>query len=233
MKTLLRNKSVCLLSALIILIMGSFGLPAGASAPEENAAADTSTVENEDGGSIPIERWLLLGPVFSPFPAFHQEDETDNDGAFLLSYKDIKIEDLDPEEGRIEGMLEEGRNRWVAIEGESTGASIPAAEKIPQIAYLAAYIEVPRWMKVKVEARGTDPFEIYIDGKSVVSSKKGTGKGTPCEFQKGDIKLEKGKHLLIAKTVYLPADSLLGWCLDARIAGGGELEENPLVTLDP
>jgi dipeptidyl aminopeptidase/acylaminoacyl peptidase/thiol-disulfide isomerase/thioredoxin len=103
---------------------------------------------------------------------------------------------------------------------------------MPGVAYLAAYVEVPRWMKVGVEARSTNPFALTIDGSSV-TSQKGTSKMDDDAWQKGDAKLEKGKHLLVVKTVYVPADTLADWRLEVKLSPGEDFDDEPIVSTDP
>ena len=215
-----------------VVVVAVFVIGAAVSgfAEEEKAGKAGESAKNK----IHVDEWLLLGPFDSPFPAFNDEDDDSKMGAGdLLSYEQIAVRDLEPVEGVAVTLLDGGQVAWKTVTtGDTTGAQLPLADKLPAVAYLVTYIDVPHWMKIDLAARATHPFEVFIDGESVMKRKK-DGKMDADSEKKGDSKLEIGKHLLVVKTVYVPADSLVDWHFDLQVSAGKDFEADPVVSLDP
>jgi len=233
--------------AAVLLCAGAVD-PGGAdlafSAEEEDAhfngqAEGETTSKGKDDGEEPakpevrVDEWLVLGPVRTPLPAFSDEGEEETGPAELLEYEHVCLEDLRPIRGESVDLIGGGDAVWSEAFAGTSGVSIAADTSTAAIAYLAAYIDVPRWMKVNVEARCTNPFELTIGMGSVVSQKEGAEIDDDDAWRKGDAKLEKGKHLMVVKTVYVPADTLVDWILDVKLSPGEDFSCSPSVSTDP
>jgi dipeptidyl aminopeptidase/acylaminoacyl peptidase len=183
---------------------------------------------------IHVGEWLVLGPIDAPLPAFNEEDQAKEVGpGDLLAYEHLDREDLWPVAGDAVRLIGGGEVEWRKASAPDTlGVLIPAQAGPARLAYLAAYVNVPRWMKVGVEARATQPFEVFVDGKSVLEGKEG-GKMDTGSAKSGEAKLEMGKHLVIVKTVFVPGDSPAQWRVDVDVSARGDFEVDPRVTLDP
>ena len=103
---------------------------------EEPSSGSPNT---DDSKPVPIDSWLLLGPVPSPLPAFHEENEKAKDTAFLLSFERVPPESLRPVNGGHETLDAAVETAWKIIKGDTGGVSIPAGTGETQEAYLAAY----------------------------------------------------------------------------------------------
>jgi dipeptidyl aminopeptidase/acylaminoacyl peptidase len=189
--------------------------------------------ENAPAGKIHVEKWLLLGPVPSPFPVFSDEGANKLNPEDLLSYEHVSTLNLQPVRGGEVASIGGGRTEWREVKADTSGVSIPASESIPAVAYLAAYIEVPRWTKIDLEASSNGLFELWMDGGSIVTQKKAGKTSEPGEKKTGIAKLQKGKHLLLVKAVYVPGDSLKDWLLDVRITPEKDSHIAPVLSLDP
>ncbi len=188
--------------------------------------------EASSGSKVSIEKWMVLGPLTVPFPAFNEEGETKIGATELLEYEHIPIRDLDPESGRSVQSLG-GLAGWTVVASDSDGVGLRTPETHSGIAYLAAYIDAPRWMKADVEVRSTRPAALFLDGASLVeqkSSQKPTG-GKPTAT--ATAKLGQGKHLLIVKTVSVPEDTLGEWKIGVRLAPAKGFDAAPVVSLEP
>lgn len=206
---------------------------------------------------IHVDKWLTLGPLPSPLPAYDVDDDSKKGAGDLLSYEHISMKNITPVEGDKISVLGGDYAAWRLTPADTGGAIIPADTTMPWIAYLATYIEVSRWMKVDLEARGTRPFELAIDGSSVLTQKASAKMdGDP---KKGDAKLEKGKHLILVKTVFMSpepkdekdsekakgadgsgedaeddsAEDALDWRFDLKVSGAKDSDVEPLITTDP
>ena len=202
------------LSLIVLAVLVASWIPAAALRAASPAAAGE---ESENGGRIHIGEWLLLGPVPSPPPAFHAEDEKPFDAAALCAYRHSRIDTFMPAAGRLMTLLPGTPAAWRAVSADTSGVSIPGDTAPAMIAYLAAYIEIPRWTEVKFDVRGTHPFELTVDGESVVKCTGGGTDGSLGDEKTGTAKLQRGKHLIVVKTAHVPGDTLAGWRLDAGV----------------
>ncbi len=175
-----------------------------------------------------ITDWLVLSTVPVPLPAFHDESKEKFDASWLLGYDHLHMSGLIPVKGAVKGVPGSGEAAWSVSAADTGGVVLSHEGTAPGVTWLAAWVEVPRWMKVDIKASSSDPFELFIDGKSVIKSASGGG-----EEKSGDVDLEKGKHLILAKAVYVPADTARAWNFDASLAAGKDFEAAPVVSLDP
>jgi dipeptidyl aminopeptidase/acylaminoacyl peptidase len=230
MRNLLKSGLVSMIFASIILS----AVPAISqddAKPQEKPIASVKT-EKAEAAKIHIDQWLRLGPIKSQFPAFNDEENKDNDAAFLLSFKDIDISRLSPS---LETPVNtfEGSASWTIVSADTLGALIEGLADMPSTSYLAAYIELPRWMKIEVEAASTDLFELFIDGVSLVKSEKANGTGNLGDVKSGSRNLKQGKHLLIVKMVQVPGDTIADWRMDASLKATEDFKEKPVISIDP
>jgi dipeptidyl aminopeptidase/acylaminoacyl peptidase len=159
---------------------------------------------------LQVGTWLLLGPIETPLPAFAGEEPDFNASRYLLSFDFLDPDAMRPAAGAAIDVLG-GTTVWTESPADSQGMVIPGAGTLPRIAYLAAYVEMSRWAQLDLEARGSHPFEIYIDGGSILKCEG------PEETKSGKAKLQAGKHLLTVKTVFAPADTVAEWRFDLGI----------------
>ncbi|MBN2070274.1 MAG: S9 family peptidase [Candidatus Krumholzibacteriota bacterium] len=217
---------LAILSALFIPAPGAF------SATPEAAPQDSSGAEPDKTPYIQIGEWLVLGPVTTTLPAFHQEEKTDNDSKFLLSFGDMRIDAFKPVGKSVEYLPLGGSALWTPARPDTDGVHLDTAGNEPLITYLASYIETHRWTKIEMEVSGSDPFELYIDGRSAAKSlKERTGKTR--HRVSATENLKQGKHLVVVKTVYMPADSVSVWSFDARIRPGEGFDTPIKASIDP
>ena len=59
----------------------------------------------------PVEDWLLLGPISTPYPAFSDEDKKKPSAGTLLGYSHLDREGLWPQEGTTV-PLTSGSTKW-------------------------------------------------------------------------------------------------------------------------
>jgi dipeptidyl aminopeptidase/acylaminoacyl peptidase len=197
-----------------------------------------SPVCGEDKQEVPsdkiqVEKWLVLGPISSPFPVFNDEGKAKIKGGDILSFEHISQANLTPIVGTGLASLDGGTVKWQEMISDTSGVSIPADESSPRVAYLAAYIEVPRWTKLGIEASSNGFFELFVDGSSIVKQKKSGKPSKPADKKSGNAKLQQGKHLLLIKAAHVPGDSLSDWLLDVRITPEKDSSVIPTISLDP
>lgn len=180
--------------------------------------------------SVHVDRWLVLGPFPAPLPAFNAEAKDKYGVSQILSYEEIPLARMRPADGRAKTMLLSVGTLWKSVVADTNGVSLARDPKQPEIAYLAAYIEVPRWTKIGVSVRSNAAFSLTVDGADVVKSDKGAAFK---DKKSGEAKLERGKHLLLVKTVHMPADSTGDWRLDVSVSGAGASATPPALSTSP
>ncbi len=184
-------------------------------------------------GKVAVAGWLVLGPIPTPMPAFAGDGKGKSDPADLLEYEHLRIRDLKPASGAAVPSFGQDRFAWIATKSDSSGIAFPAAKLRGAVAYAAAYVEVPRWMKVEIETRSTQPVELFVDGVSLIKQKAPHELASEAAKSVATAKLIRGKHLIVAKTVYAAGDAPGDWRLAATIAPAKGFEAEPAVTLDP
>jgi dipeptidyl aminopeptidase/acylaminoacyl peptidase len=183
-----------------------------------------------DTAPVHVDRWLVLGPFPAPLPAFAAGNDSKAGAAKLLAYEEIRLSAMKPVEGAAQALLYGSKALWRNAAADSNGVSIPVGGETPAIAYLAAYVEVPRWTKLSVSARSSDAFAVVVDGAEIVKSDKPAGLAGK---KSGEAKLEPGKHLLVVKTVRAAADtSAADWRVDVSLSAG-ERAGAPACSISP
>ncbi len=165
---------------------------------------------------IVIDRWLLLGPVEQPLPAFHDEGKTPFVLADLLKFDEGLVAAVWPEKFQEVRWPMGDVSRWREVQSEEGRISIAPlpVPAVPQVAFLATYVRATRWVKARLEVSSPQLFRVFVDGKSVAVREKvdAEASGAPV---KATVKLETGKHLIVIKTVRKPGEDL-PWDIEAR-----------------
>ncbi len=197
-------------------------------APDSSGARE-APAGTADSASIRVERWLVLGPIPFVPPVFGAEGGAKPDAAALLAGEDIPLASLEPAAGGSHALLFGKTAAWRAVDCDTNGAEAGPAGAAPAVAYLAAYVEAPRWMKVKVSARGTGALRLSIDGAEILKCDPGVSGGAGS----GETALERGKHLLVVKTVRAGSDTAASWRVEASVAPSKKGDPAPVVSLSP
>ena len=172
----------------------------------------------EQKQEIPISSWLLSGTISQPLPVFN-EDKNIEGKTFtledLLKFDQANIKNLLPARGEKFGWRPDLDLQWekVTADSSNTITFLSESENIPEINYLASYINAKRWTKANLEISGAHLFQVYLDGE-LLNSK--TSSDTLKENDDQDkqsnisheIKLETGKHILLIKSLHDPKNNM-------------------------
>ena len=221
-----------ILITVIVLIFTATFASVGALA-QTTQTRDTASAAAPGKGEEPavhVDRWLVLGPITATIPAFSGEDREAFGASKLLAYEEMQLSKIKPGEGDALTYFLGRKTVWRSAAADTGGLVIVAPGKEPSIAYCAAYLEVPRWTKVRVTARANAPYMIAIDGAEVMKNDKGRDFNNK---KSGEAKLERGKHLLLVKTVCLSADSVSQWRIDVSVSPQGTNAPAPTLSLSP
>lgn len=174
----------------------------------------------ETASALPVDRWLVRGPVLDPLPAFHDADRGGFDVKARLELSVFPEGGPDPVAGPLwaEMAAEDGKVALIVPEG--TGEQAPAA------AWLATRVRVDRFRKLKIEALGPGPRRLWLDGRQLASG--GTGEGDEGGTVSAEVELIRGKHLLVVET--LATASGRGWRAGAVLRPLDELGADGIAT---
>ncbi len=187
--------------------------------------------------SIIIKEWLSLGNITIRLPVLN------NDKKFnvkdILSFNDIDIKNLSPEENQNFSWNKEQLLKWTKLTSSNDFVRFNEKNlKEPEVNYLAAYLDADRWLSGKLEIISCQLFAAYIDGNEILTKgssqnlKPDTSACTP-EKSSVDIELETGKHLLLIKSVKDPA-MVSNWEVKAEITLDTSFSKRDLnISLNP
>lgn len=171
---------------------------------------------------IIVSEWLKLGSFEVKMPAYNNQKNVKGeifDLKELLQYKFVDILSLQPIENK-QFTWKDKAYSWDKTLSAKSGFVYP--EKMTsndrhQIAFLAAYINVDRWIEAEFEITSPQLFEFYLNG-DLQNSKNSNDK--PDAEKPGNtkktIKLERGKHLLLIKTLKT-AENNAEWMVKAQV----------------
>ncbi len=151
-----------------------------------------------------LNSWLVLGPIPSPLPAFHEEEKSGFSVDELLKFKEIDISRLKPKMGAPLQLHSGSTVQWKKIDAGPNGVELESNADTPSIAYLGAYIDIGRWTLAKVTVTCPHPFMVYLDGK--FAAEKNKTENNPEGNVSGNLILETGKHLFLIKTLFDPEE---------------------------
>lgn len=174
---------------------------------------------------------LKLNRIEIPIPAFSTDDQYKE----ILEFENIDVQNLIPSAFSVPAEIEEGGLAWSKEKLDDGRFEMETAgmKKFAQVQYFANYISTDRWLKGKLNIKSSHLLKVFLDGKEI-------GKKTIVETDDNDeslllttdIKLETGKHLLVIKTVYNPANDN-DWFIEAGIDINEKLTSSISISVEP
>jgi dipeptidyl aminopeptidase/acylaminoacyl peptidase len=197
----LRNSIKFLMVNIIVL---SLAVSLAAVTHETESQAEMKTEK------ISVTQWYQLGPQVLPLPVFHDEKAKAFKMKELLKFEPLAVKEITPRENVAVQWFNAKPAQWqVSLATDSLQLALgDSTVKLPRVAYLATYLNAQRWLQVKLTVSGCQLFKIYVNGEEkganekVVSGKKFVPAKTEVT-----LKLDRGKHLLVIKTVAAPENA--------------------------
>ena len=172
--------------------------------------------------TIRIENWLAAGPLPAPLAAFSSSGDRPFGAAELLNFDPVDVRTLRPRAGGEFLWADGSKAPWRALAAGDKGAELAPSGGAFETAYLAAFIDASRWTPARVSIVSSQPFQAYLDGRSIASRSKAVKPDNATAASDGrvsaDIKLDTGQHLLVIKSLY---DRSAGaqWSTSASLEG--------------
>ena len=205
----IRNSFRPIVLTLLLLLLSAAPVPA-----KKKKAADGN--EDPSAPAVAVSEWLLLGPAPRALPAFHDAEERGLDLDGLLEAQLLPWRGTEPSPGGEVGWFGGSTLRWARRGGERLELKAPNRDR-PAVAWVASWIESPRFQKVELELHGAHRRQLWIGRESVASGRDGV---------KGTALLTRGRHRVWVKTVFDP-DSEEDWelGLDLRAVADDDGDE--------
>ncbi|MFH0735693.1 MAG: S9 family peptidase [bacterium] len=154
---------------------------------------------------ITAEKYLTLGPVKVTLPIDVNDPKEEINPEDLLKFDFFDITSLKPKD--MESLLINNiKFNWSI--SNSPVLTKPSTENIG-LAYLASYIQVNKFAKIKIKANSNYCFQLIIDGmiKSTKSKISKTDTLNNNEAVSSELELEAGKHLIIIKSLCVKGEN--------------------------
>ena len=202
----MRTKS-SILSVFVLLLTLIFSLPL--------FAAEKST-------DITVTNWLILGPMETPLPIFHEKKNFSGkkfELKNLLNFEHLDSRKLSPALDKTIPGFGERKLRWTMQTDSSLRITL-LNKKMPQKAFAAAYLTANRWLEIKLTVKNPHLQIVYFDGKEIGRRNKANASKKTSAQTKATVKVEPGKHLLLIKTLFDPNCSA-PWEISAKASVSG------------
>ena len=187
--------------------------------------------------TVPVTRWLTLGPVELHLPAFNQVPNLQGKTfgpKDLLKFSFIEFNRLRPKVGGAILWASDQTLIWQKRASADSGHAVllPESNRKRQLYYLAFYLHVKRFMRPKIEVKAPHPFQVFVDGRPVLTqsiSAVADSLNKPQMFFKTStpFELETGTHCILIKTISDPAKTYQ-WSVAARILLPEYAQENDI-----
>lgn len=169
-----------------------------------------------------ISQWLKTSSHVLDMPVFYDVKNTRGktlEMGNLLKFDHVDLSNHFPEEGKILTTSGETLLQWVPDFTDSNGyvfMSNALETEQPQVAYLATYIETDRFIKTTLEIKSPHTVRAWLNGEQIGTKETTETEENTIGRVSKDLKLERGKHLLVIKTLK-PEDAPLDWKIMANL----------------
>lgn len=184
-----------------------------------------------------ITEWLALPAQKLTLPAFHDLENTQGKAfsdEYLLNFDQYNLAGYFPELNKQFTNSQGSQLQWLSKPtDEQNFLLLGSAGEQAQLVYLASYIWADRWMSATIEINSPYLLKAWLNGEEIGTKTKIDDDLEKIGKINKNLKLERGKHLLLVKTI-IPAGMSMEWKVSASI----EIKEsgqnsNILITTDP
>ncbi|MFW5725548.1 MAG: prolyl oligopeptidase family serine peptidase [Bacteroidota bacterium] len=165
------------------------------------------TLQMSAGEKLVISQWMKAGPQPVAFPVFHDMENTKGntfEPIHLLEFDHINLGGHFPETGKTLTVVNGKALQWSSDQPDANGYLFPDADVSndqPQVAYMAVYIQAHRYIHTTLEIKSPHMLRAWLNGEVIGTKKTIEEEENTVGSTTKDLKLEKGKHLLIIKTL--------------------------------
>lgn len=181
---------------------------------------------------IQIKEWITAGPFVQPLPAFNDFKEKEFHTKDLLSYNEVDLSYWWIKENDTFLWDRKKKTKWEIKKAEVDEIYFDNSDvSHPQIYYAVIYIDAKRWMKATLEIESCQMLKVFLNGKEISSKSRVDSVLIEDICKKGktkkEIELERGKHIVVVKSLFDPASSA-SWNLSGNISFDSKYHLNDL-----
>lgn len=185
---------------------------------------------------IDVAKWLKTVAIPLQYPSFHEHPNTrDNvyDDNNLLQFEQINFDGHFPSEGSFFSMHEGEEIIWEKVSSDEEGmVTLDGSFDEPSITYISTYIWADRWLRASLEIGSPYMLKAWLNGE-VIGEKTKIDEGEDIGSITKSLKLERGKHLLMIKTL-MPAGYDRAWTISSSLKLSEPFKASDInITTDP
>jgi len=165
--------------------------------------------KEEKTSRINMNEWLVLGPLPSPLPAFHDDSQNAYLPENLLRFEDLDFLDLKPEVNSSIVWHDGKGYQWNKTEDVQNIIRMPSKNKSISTYFFSTYIDSSRWTQAELSVKCDQIFSIFLDGNQISTKSKFNATSNKNNAASGrtlsrELELETGKHLITIKFIHDP-----------------------------
>ncbi len=181
---------------------------------------------------LAVNQWLTAGPVTVKPPLFSElknvKGESFNN-ARLLKHQTKAIEK--PVAEKVFLKINDKDFPWIKRPDFNGFATTDTTHL--QKGWQAAYLFTDRFLEVTIEVKSKQCFELWVDGEKKTALYQPADKGKDAISKKATLHLERGKHLLVIKSLYNP-EKEKKWEISTEITFSNDYPETAVqLSVDP
>ncbi len=200
----------------------------GAEAPADEAGP--APEEQAEAPAVPVEEWLVLGPVATPRPAFHDAAQAGYGVEQQAARWPLAAETLQPRARAGVAWPGAGLQSWSRSAAAAGTLALPDGGDAAE-ALAATYLTATRFREVTLALTSAHPLAAALDGAALELA-PGEADGDGPAPRTASLALAPGKHLLVVRALRDPGLEE-PWTLAAELRPGDAAEPWPVATLDP
>ncbi len=187
---------------------------------------------------IIITEWITAGPFVQQLPVFNDFKGNAFGIKEILSFDEVDISNWWIRENDLLEWDNNLKQKWIIKRANVDEIYFEQTDDFhPQIYYAVIYLDTKRWLKASLEIESCQMLKVFLNGKEISSKSRVDSALIEDICKKGktkkEIELERGKHIVVVKSVFDPASSAV-WNLSGNISFDSKNNLNDLeVTTSP
>ncbi len=180
-------------------------------------------LQGNNDRETPLSQWLTTEPLPVVYPLFYETENVAGESFSsedLLKYRHIRMDTVYPS-GGDQMPWKGGRSvTWTeAMVNHENQLAFPVDSPVsqPRFRYLATYISTDRWMEGSLEIKTPQVVTVYLNGQQLGHKTSVEGPDDDPGTFRRNVKLERGKHRVMVKTLYTPGEERPEWTVEARL----------------
>ncbi|MDZ7720427.1 MAG: prolyl oligopeptidase family serine peptidase [Balneolaceae bacterium] len=156
---------------------------------------------------LTISEWLILGPVETEMPVYHDQKNI-KDKTYtisdLLDFEPVDVSDWRPEEGRMVDWSQNMELEWRYVQADTLKLETDN-DDIPKNYWSAFYLDANQFTEATLRIESHHPFKLYVNGEEKAQKVSCQHIIQEAGSHSHSLVLEQGKHQILIRSVYDPS----------------------------